>query len=159
VLVFGNRSEDGGDEFRIGRQRDVFFRAGVNGGNGGLGVVIDAASDDRNVNTLFLEHADQIPDRLTDIDHQKIGAAPGAQHAHGLIDVFGVRDLGAAIHGDLGRLRELARQGSDDHEPHGPYSLNSNGAQRSLLMISVMVTPSLSSTSTTSPRATRRSLT
>ena len=52
-------------------------------------------------------------------------------------------------------VAELALEGADDEKTHG----SSLRLGRPALMISVMVTPSRFSTRTTSPRATRRSLT
>ncbi len=61
-------------------------------------------------------------------------------------------------------FRSFARVGrrSAGGKSFGPVSLRAIASHtqfRSALMISVMVTPSFSSTSTTSPRATRRSFT
>ena len=64
-----------------------------------------------------------------------------------------------AIHRDLGGRAELAVAAADDEKTHGTYSFGSAYEPEPALMISVMVTPSRSSTSTTSPRATRRSFT
>ncbi len=60
-----------------------------------------------------------------------------------------VGDLGTALHGELGGFRELALEGADDEKPHDQPAFT----------ISVIVTPRRFSTSTISPRATRRSLT
>ena len=43
--VVGDRAEHGRDQFRIGRQRDVFLGAGVDRGDRGAGIVGDAAGD------------------------------------------------------------------------------------------------------------------
>src|SRR5690606_9139466 len=85
------------------------------------------------------------------IDQQQIRATPGAQGRQRDLDRRSMGHLGPAIHGHCGGFAQLAFQGSDDEQAHLllPYCG---------LMISVMVTPSLLSTSTISPRATRRSL-
>ena len=135
----------------------------MDGGDRGAGVGGGAAGDDRRVDVLGFEPVHELADVDRDIDHQQIGAAAGAQHGERLGDVGGVGDRGALIHRDLGRGGELAVERADDQEPHGLFLLPgwplARITSRSALMISVMVTPSFSSTSTTSPRATRRLLT
>ena len=152
--VVGDGREHRGDQIRIGRQRDVFLGAGMDGAHRGARVVADAAGDDRHMDALGVERGDQVADVDGDVDHQQVGAAAGAQHGERLLVAFGVGDVGALVHRDLARDGELAAQRADDEKAHGRDLL-----YRSALMISVMVTPSLSSTSTTSPRATSRLLT
>src|SRR6202020_3570597 len=43
--VIGDRSEYGGDQFRIRRQRNIFLGAGVDRGDRGAGIVGDAPGD------------------------------------------------------------------------------------------------------------------
>src|SRR5258708_1455728 len=148
---------------RIRRQRDVFLGAGVDRRDRGAGVIGDAAGDDRYVNVFGLQPHYQIADVEGDIDQQQIGALAAAQHAHRLFVVLGVGNGSAIVHGDLGGGRKLALQCTNDEKPHGnllfvcsrPWSAVSSKVPqvRSALMISVMVTPSLSSTRTTSPRS------
>ena len=137
-------------------------------GDRGAGVVGDAAGDDRHVDVFGFEPHHQVADVEGDVDQQQVGALAAAQHGHRLFDRFGVGHRSAVVHRDLGGGRELALQCANDEKPHvyllsvcsrlaGAYRQNCQ--LRSALMISVMVTPSLSSTSTTSPRATRRLLT
>src|SRR6185312_12039389 len=76
-----------------------------------------------------------------------IGPQP-CQRGVGVVDLF---QPGAACDGDSCRLTKFARQRSNDEDSHRGYPA------RSVLTISVIVTPRrLSSTMTTSPRATRR---
>ena len=116
--VVGDGGEHRGDQFRIGRQRDVFLGAGVDRGDRGAGVVGDAAGDDRHVDVLGLEPHHQIADVERDVDQQQVGALAAAQHRHRLVDGLGVGHGGAVVHGDLGGGRELALQGADDEKPH-----------------------------------------
>ena len=135
----------------------------------GAGVVADAAGDDRHVNVFGLEPHHEVADVEADVDQQQVGALAAAQHAHRLLVVLRMGDGSAIVHGDLGGGRELALQCANDEKPHDNLlfvcSCRSRAVSpdvlqpRSALMISVMVTPSLSSTSTTSPRATSRLLT
>ena len=60
--VVGDGGQHGGDQFGVGRQRDVFLGAGVNGGDRGAGVGGDAAGDDRGVNVLGFEPLHQVAD-------------------------------------------------------------------------------------------------
>ena len=117
--IVGDGREHRRDQFRIGRQRDVFLGAGMDGGDRGAGVGADAAGDDRHRDALGFEPQHQVADVERDVDHHEIGAAAGAQHVERLIDVARVGDAGAAIHRDLGRGGELALQGPDDQETHG----------------------------------------
>ena len=55
--VVGDGGEHGRDQLGIGRQRDVFLGAGVDRGDRGAGVVLDAAGDDRHMDVLELELA------------------------------------------------------------------------------------------------------
>ena len=106
--IVGDGGEHRGDQFRIGRQRDVFLGAGVDRGDRGAGVVGDAAGDDRHVDVLGFEPHHQVADVERDVDQQQVGAAAGAQHGERLLDRFGVGDGGAVVHRDLGGGGELA---------------------------------------------------
>jgi hypothetical protein len=61
----------------------------------------------------------QFADGDRDIDHEQIGAAPGAQHGKRLRDIRGMGDGRAAVHRELGRGGELASERADDQEAHG----------------------------------------
>ena len=128
--------------------------------DGGARIGAHAAGDDRHDDVLGFEPRHQIADVDRDLDQQQVRAAPGAQHAQRHVGAVGVGDVGALVHRDLGRDGELALQRSDDQEAHvlKSFSRGRGHQVRSALMISVMVTPSFSSTSTTSPRATSRLL-
>ena len=116
--IVGDGGEHGGDQFRIGRQRDVFLGAGMDRGDRGAGVVGDAAGDDRHVDVFGLQPHHQVADVEGDIDQQQVGALAAAQHPHRLFVVLGVGDGGAVVHGDLGGGRELALQCANDEKPH-----------------------------------------
>ncbi len=160
AVIVGDRRKHGGDQFGIGRQRDVFFRARMDRGHGRARVGRGAAGDHRHGDVLGFEPRDQIADVDRDLDHQQVGAAAGAQHAQRHLGAIGMRDGRALFHGEFGGERELPAQRSDDQEAHRlrSFSVSESGQVRSALIISVMVTPSFSSTSTTSPRATSRLL-
>src|SRR5690606_4893305 len=100
---------------------------------------------------------DQVGNIQGHVDHEQIGAASGAQHLERFVQIAGMGDRGATVHGHFRRGGELPAKRSDDEQSHEASPALPD--QRSDLMISVMVTPSLSSTSTTSPRPTKRSLT
>ena len=116
--IVGDGGEHRGDQFRIGRQRDVFLGAGVDRGDRGAGVVGDAAGHDRHVDVLGLEPHHQVADIEIDIDQQQVGALAAAQHRHRLFDCLGVGHGGAVVHRDLGGGRELALQCANDEKPH-----------------------------------------
>ena len=117
-LVAGDGGEHGGDQLRIGRQRHVFARAGLDRGDGGTSIGRGAAGDERGADALALERRDELGDRLFDIDHQEV-AALGAQHRQRLLDALGMGDGGALRHRDLGGGDELALEAADDDEAHG----------------------------------------
>ena len=105
--------DDGGDQFGVGRERDVFLGAGADGVDGGGGIGLGAAGDDRDVDALAVERGDEAGNVDHDIDKQQVGAAAGAERGHGDVDGRGVGDLGAALHGELGGFGELALEGAD----------------------------------------------
>ena len=84
--------------------------------------------------------------------------APPRSAVQRLLDRRRMGDFGPAVHRDLGGRADLALQAADNEKTHGYVPLCPYEPEPAL-MISVMVTPSRSSTSTTSPRATSRSLT
>ena len=74
ALIVGHRLEHGGDELRIGRQRDVFVGAGLDGGHGGARVGAGAAGDDRRADALGFERSTKSRDGERDVDHHQVGA-------------------------------------------------------------------------------------
>ena len=116
--VIGDGGEHGGDQFGIGRQRDVFLGAGVDRGDRGAGVVGDAAGHDRHVDVLGFQPHHQVADVEGDVDQQQVGALAAAQHGHRLFDRFGVGHRSPVVHRDLGGGRELALQCANDEKPH-----------------------------------------
>ena len=159
AVIVGDGGEHRRDQLGIGRQRDVFLGAGMDRGDRGAGVGSRCRRRRSERGCARLEPRDQVADVDRDVDHQQVGAAAGAQHGQRLSMRLGVGDVGALVHRDLGRGGELALERADDQKSHGSFLLTRRLSSSSALMISVMVTPSLSSTSTTSPRATRRLLT
>ena len=119
AVVVGDGREHRRDQLGVGRQRDVFLGAGVDGVDRGARVIGDAAGDDRHVDALGVEPRHQVADVEGDVDHQQIGAAAGAQHGERLLVVLGVGDRCALVHRDLARGGELASERADDQESHG----------------------------------------
>src|SRR5262249_9704731 len=160
--IVGDGGKHGSNQIRIGRQRDVFFGAGMYGIHCRARIVGDAARDDRHVDMFGIKTPVEVAYVEADVHHQKVGAASGAQNCECLIVTFGVGDASALFHCKFGCGAELAAERADNEKSHGlaPCHSSSGGWAShqlwSALMISVMVTPSLSSTSTTSPRATSR---
>ncbi len=75
--IVGDGGEHRRDQLRIGRQRDVFLRAGMDRLDRGARIVLDTAGHDGDVNVFELELGDEVADIDNDIDHQQI-RAPGA---------------------------------------------------------------------------------
>src|SRR5690606_8199341 len=125
----------------------------------------DAAGDNRHVDALGLVGGDQAGDVEVVVDHQQVGALAAAQGLGRLVASLDMTDLGAVRHRHFHSRRQLSAEPSDHQEPHGSSPLrplrfaSPQAPLSSVLMISVMVTPSRSSTTTTSPRATSRLLT
>ena len=117
--IVGNGGEHSRDQIGIGRQRDVFFCAGMNGIDGRARVIGDAAGDDRNMDALGVEPRHEVADIEANIHHQQIGAASGTQHGERLLVAFGVGDAGALFHCEFGRGGELAAERADNEESHG----------------------------------------
>ena len=118
--VVGDGGEHGRDQLRIGRQRDVFLGAGVDRGDRGAGVVLDAAGDDRHVDVLELELGR--PGRAMSIATSTISRSaprPERSTASAWSIDLGVGDGGAVVHRDLGRGGELALERADDQKSHG----------------------------------------
>ena len=118
AVIVGDRREHGGNQLRVGRQRNVFFGAGVDRGDRRARVGAGPASDDRHVDVLMLEPRDQVADVDADIHHEEVGAAAGPQHAQRLLDILGVGDGGAFVDRELGRERQLTLERPDDQEAH-----------------------------------------
>ena len=78
AMIVRDRRQHSRDQFGVRRQRDVFFRAGVDRRDRGARVGRSAAGDHRNGDVLGLEPRDQIADVDRDLDQQQVSAAPGA---------------------------------------------------------------------------------
>src|SRR5690606_24121020 len=114
----GHGGNDGGDQFGIGRQGDIFLGAGADGVDGGGGIGFDAAGDHGDGNALGIKGGDQPGNVHHHVDQQQIGAPPGAQGGQGDLDGGGMGHLGAAGHGHLGGGAELSLKGSHDEQAH-----------------------------------------
>src|SRR6185437_5338846 len=90
--VVGDGGEYSRDQIGIGRQRDVFLGAGMDGVDGGARVVGDAAGHDRHVNAFGIEPIDQVANVEAHVHQQQIGAAAGAQYGKRLLVAVGVGD-------------------------------------------------------------------
>ena len=160
AFVVGDRFQDGGDQVGIRRHRDEFLGAGADGRSRRFRAHIDAAGHNRNRDPLGLIGRDQGLDVQMQVHHEQVGAPAGPQMRCGLFDRVDLGDFRSAVQGDLGGGMKLSAQGAYNQNSHGfAPSLPGTQAESPSLMISVMVTPSRSSTTTTSPRATRRLLT
>ena len=124
--VVGDGGEHRGDQFRVGRQRDVFLGPGVNRGDRRARVGGDAASNDRRMDVLGFERSDEIANGDGDVDHQEIGAAARSEDSERLGDIRRVGNGCALVHRELGRGRKLAVERADDQKPHDviPSSLS-----------------------------------
>ena len=150
------RLQDGGDQLGVGRQRQIFAGTLANRAQHRLRIVAGAAGDHRHGDPLARQGADHGADIVRHVAQHEVEPGIAAQARQRRLGIVGMVQPGAASHRDPRRLAELAGQRSDDQHAHrgGPYTA------RSALMISVIVTPSrVSSTMTTSPRATSRLLT
>ena len=114
AMVVGDCGQDSRDQLGVRRQRDVFFRARVNGGHGGARVGRGAACDHRHGDVLGLEPRNQVADIDRDLDHQQVGTAARAQDAQRDLGIVRVGDGRALVHRELGGKRELAAQRSDN---------------------------------------------
>ena len=160
VVLLGHRRQHGGDQFGLGGQGDVFARAGLDRAHGGIGVGADAAGDHGDAEPLGRQAVDQGPHIVGHVDHHQIGALARAQRLEPAVDRVDMDHARALRHGDAARGSNLPVECTDDEQLHPVYSLPLPKPQDlSVLMISVIVTPSRSSTTTTSPRATNRLLT
>src|SRR5579883_21578 len=157
----GDGFEHGGDERGVGRQGNVFLRSRLDGAHRRLGIGADAAGDHRDDDALLPQALDHAADIELHIHHDEVGALSRAQRRERRLDVADMRDLGATCERYLARRADVALEGAEDEETHRALirSEEMRRQDRSALTISVMVTPSRSSTTTTSPRATRRLLT
>ena len=68
---------------------------------------------------LGVEPCIQVTDVEADIDHQKIGATPGAEHSERLLVALGVRNAGTLFHCKLGCGGELTAERADNEKSHG----------------------------------------
>ena len=158
-LVVGDRGQHRGDQLGLGRQGDEFLGAGADGVGGAAGVGADAAGHHRRADALGLEAAISAAMSSVVVDDQQVGARAAAQ---GVASACSMSRAGRPWRPCPSRswwpwpIWPFSRRPSED-----AWFIPSDRAYEPepSLMISVMVTPSRSSTTTTSPRATRRLLT
>ncbi len=124
VAVGRDRLQHRGDQLGIRGEGDVFLGAGLDRAYGRVGVVADAASDDRNEDTLLLQAFDHPRDVELHIHHQQIGTLAGAQRAEAVVDIVGMGDGRAAIERDLAGGAEMAVERAENQETHDTFPLN-----------------------------------
>ena len=106
--------QDGGDQFRIRRQGDVFLGTGLDGADRGLAVVADAASDDGKGDAFAFQRGDQARDVGVHVDHDQVRTLSRAQLIKGPVDRFGLLDLGSLLHRDLACGADLPAERTDN---------------------------------------------
>ncbi len=117
------------------------------------GIALVAACDHRHHDALGRERAHERADILREVAQHDVDPPVRAQAREPGLAVRRLVELRPARHREPCRLAKLSRKRADDENAHGQLA-------RSAFTISVIVTPRrLSSTITTSPRATRRLLT
>ena len=98
MAFLGDGLEHRGNQFGVGRQRNVFLGPGLDRAHRGLGVVGHAARHHRQIDMFVGQTLDQVGDVESHVDQrqQDPGAGAGTQHFEGGIDVVGLQHLGAA---------------------------------------------------------------
>ena len=114
----GRGLQDRGDQIRIGRQRQEFARAGLDGADGGLGVVAGAAGDDRHGHALGRQSGDDGADVVGDVAQHEIDVRIGSQPDQCAVGIVRLIELRAAADGDPGRLTQVAGERTDDQDFH-----------------------------------------
>ena len=77
------------DQFGVGRQGDILFRAGFNGADGGAGIGFDAASDDGDADPFVFQTVDQRVNVQFDVRHDQIDALSVSQQVQRVFDGIG----------------------------------------------------------------------
>ena len=149
----GSGLEDRGNQVRIGRKRQKLAGALGNGACRLVRAGVDATRHDRNRDPFRGKRPDKGADVVRQLHEHKVDTSVRPQVGECRAVVVRLLQLGPARGGDAGRVAKLAPERADDQDLH-------RQTVRSPLTISVIVTPSrVSSTITTSPRATSRLLT
>ncbi len=119
----GHGGDHGGDQLGVGRQGDVFLGAGADGVDGGGGIGLGAAGDDRNDGCARLRARRSgrgcRPSHRPAAGRRRVPARSARKRD---LDAWRMGDLGAAVHGDLVASVSWPLEGSDDQQPHGPSS-------------------------------------
>ena len=121
--VVGDGRQHGGDQLGVGRQRDVFLGAGLDGRDRGARIGGDAAGDDRRHGCARLRGS-STRSRISSATSTISRSAPRPERstASACVDVCGMGDLRALVHRDLGRGGELAVQACRRSEGASCYS-------------------------------------
>ena len=114
----GGRFQDGGDQVRIGRQRQELARALANGAGSRLCVVAGAAGDHRHRDAFGGERAHHRAHVVRQIAQHEVDAPVRAQPRQAGIGVIRLVELRAARDRDPRCLTEFASQRADDQNAH-----------------------------------------
>ena len=121
AAFLGHCLQHRGDELRIRRQRNEFLGARLDCPHRLLGVVADAAADDRHDDAFAGQTLDQVFDVELGVRHDHVGAAPCAQCVEGAVDVIDMGDGGAAFDGDLACGADLPVERTDYQKSHPSF--------------------------------------
>ena len=118
VGLAGGRLQDGGDQVRIGRQRQELARSLANGAGSRLCVVAGAAGDNRHRDAFGSERAHHRAHVVRQIAQHEIDAPVRAQARQAGIGVIRLVELRAARDRDARCLTEFASQRANDQNTH-----------------------------------------
>ena len=116
--VVADRSEDRGDQLRLGGQRQELPGARFDRSDRGARVGAYAVGDHRQEDPLGRERPDQPGDVGRDIDQDQIRAPAGAQLVEGDVWRWDVTQRRPPLHGHLDGSDDLMAARADDQDPH-----------------------------------------
>ncbi len=161
--LLGHALENGSDRLGIGRQRQELAGSGPYRRRCRSRLRVDPIDHDRQMDALGQEGPDHALRVEHHVEQQEVGPLALAKVVQRRLEAAMMADESAAAGGDPARLCHLARMVADDEKPHGrlppqilPFSRPAHAAP---FTISVIEMPRRSSRTSTSPRATSRSLT
>jgi hypothetical protein len=114
----GRGFEDRGDQVGVGRQRQELARPGVDGADGGVGIVAGAAGDDRDGHALGRQRGDDGAHVVRDVAQHQVDVRVGPQPDQCAVGIIGLIELRPARDGDPRRLAEIAGERTDDQYFH-----------------------------------------